>query len=118
MVSCAREPADSLLSGDVTRVRRKIYIYVSVCKCMATKSITITEEAYERLRQSKREAESFSRVIKRLTSNAAGLLRFAGSISDEEADRLEERIKKNRERWMKEEAKRREQIRRELHGVS
>lgn len=85
---------------------------------MATKTITITEEAYRRLRQSRKEDESFSQIIQRLTSNAGGLLKFAGTLTEEQAQRLEEQIRKNRKRWMKQEAKRREEIRRQLYGVS
>ena len=92
--------------------------YPPMCVGMATKNISITEEAYRRLASFRKERESFSHVITRLTSNAGRLLKFAGSLSHEEADRLMERIKENRDRWIKEEAKKREELRRALHGVS
>lgn len=85
---------------------------------MATKTLTITEEAYRRLKQSKTEDESFSRAITRLTSNAGKLLKFAGTLTDEEANRLEARIKENRKRWMKVEMEKKEQLRRQWNGVS
>ena len=85
---------------------------------MATKSITITEDAYKRLRQSKHDDESFSHVIKRLTGNAQLIRTLFGVLSKEEGDRLEASIKENRQRWLKEEAKRREQLRRQLDGLS
>lgn len=85
---------------------------------MATKSITITEEAYRRLKHSKDRDESFSQVITRLTGNARAIRSLFGILSKEEADRLEERIKANRKRWMEVEAKRKEELRRLLHGVS
>ena len=85
---------------------------------MATKSITITEDAYQRLKHSKHEDESFSRVIKRLTGNARSIRALFGVLSKEEGDRLEASIKENRKRWLKEEAKKREQLRRQLDGLS
>ncbi len=45
---------------------------------MATKNITITEDAYERLRSLKREGESFSDVVTRLTEQEDPMS-FAGS---------------------------------------
>jgi len=45
---------------------------------MPTKTITITEEAYERLRREKMEGESFSEVIIRLTERKRGIDEFAG----------------------------------------
>jgi len=45
---------------------------------MATKNITITEDAYERLRVLKREDESFSDLVVRLTEGEDPMV-FAGS---------------------------------------
>ncbi len=63
---------------------------------MATKTISITEEAYSRLASKKHGKESFSEVINRIT-NKVSLLNFAGILSKEDADKLEEEIKKGRE---------------------
>jgi predicted CopG family antitoxin len=45
---------------------------------MASKNITITEDAYDRLKALKREDESFSDLVTRLTENADPMA-FAGS---------------------------------------
>ncbi len=62
---------------------------------MGTKTISITEEAYGRLDNRKKERESFSEVINRLTSKKS-LTEFAGIFSKEEAKELEDNIKKGR----------------------
>lgn len=49
---------------------------------MGTKSLTITEEAYERLRAHKREGESFTETIIRLTGAERDLLQGFGSMAD------------------------------------
>lgn len=67
---------------------------------MATKTISITEEAYERLAARKQKHESFSEVIKRMT-NKVNLLDFAGFLTKEEADRLEAAVRAGRERSRK-----------------
>ncbi len=62
---------------------------------MATKTISITEEAYDRLLTKKREKESFSDVINRIT-NKLNLLGFAGLLTKEEADNIEKSIREAR----------------------
>ncbi len=76
---------------------------------MATKTLTITEDAYERLDALKEDNESFSEVIRRLTSKVR-LTDFAGILSDEEAKTVKKRISHLRE----ESAKRMEQTRKVL----
>ena len=62
---------------------------------MATKTISITEEAYKRLTSLKRENESFSEVINRVTGRVK-LSDFHGIISKEFGDELEKSIKEER----------------------
>ncbi len=59
---------------------------------MATKTLTITEDAYERLAAFKDETESFSDVITKITGKVS-LLSIAGVLTKEEADDIEESIK-------------------------
>lgn len=51
---------------------------------MATKSLTITEEAYERLREYKREDESFTDAILRLTGGERDVMSGFGAMADVE----------------------------------
>ena len=62
---------------------------------MATKTISITEEAYERLMAKKQTGESFSEVINKIT-NKVNLLDFAGILSREEAEKLEKAVRQAR----------------------
>ena len=63
---------------------------------MATKTISIKEEAYERLASLRKGNESFSEIISRITGKVR-LRDFFGILSKEEGERLEENIKKIRE---------------------
>ncbi|MEM3126882.1 MAG: antitoxin VapB family protein [Candidatus Woesearchaeota archaeon] len=58
---------------------------------MATKTITITENAYETLRGLKRKNESFSKTILRLGKRKP-LSYFFGALSKESGVRLEKAI--------------------------
>ena len=60
-----------------------------------TRNITITDEAYERLKNKKEVHESFTDAILRLTKKAK-LTDFAGVLSDSEADTLVKRIESSR----------------------
>ena len=64
---------------------------------MATKTISITEEAYERLAAKKAERESFTDVILRMTGKVK-LTDFAGALSPKTADVVERRIRELRKR--------------------
>lgn len=63
---------------------------------MATKTITITTEAYERLAALKGEKDSFSDTINKLTKKTS-LYDLVGILSKEGADELKKNIKKVRE---------------------
>ena len=67
---------------------------------MATKTITITEGAYEKLKMRKKENESFSDVINR-TMPYTDWTEFIGVLSEESARKLEESIKESRKSWSK-----------------
>ncbi|TLZ71779.1 MAG: hypothetical protein E6K10_04050 [Methanobacteriota archaeon] len=54
---------------------------------MATKTINLTEGAYARLQALKREGESFSEVVDRLTGKFA-LLELVGILDEKAAGRL------------------------------
>lgn len=64
---------------------------------MARKTISLDEEAYERLKAHKREDESFSDAVKRLTSGRSWK-EVAGFLSEEEAEELEQIVESSRSR--------------------
>jgi len=66
-----------------------------MCVQMATKTISLDEEAYERLNAQKEEGESFSDVIKRLAGERSWK-EVTGILNDEEAKDLEEAIEEGR----------------------
>jgi len=64
---------------------------------MATKTISLDEEAYERLKARKKEGESFSEVVKRLAGERSWA-EVTGILVEEEADALEDADEKGRAR--------------------
>ncbi len=64
---------------------------------MATKTISLDEEAYEHLKAHKRDGESFSDVVKRIAGERSWT-EVAGILSDAEAEELERTIEHGRER--------------------
>ncbi len=62
---------------------------------MATKTITITVDAYKRLLANKKARESFSDVVCRITGKGS-LMRFAGILSKETGDALATAVKQSR----------------------
>jgi len=62
---------------------------------LATKTISITVDAYKRLASSKKARESFSQVICRLT-NKTDLTKFAGILSKKTTATVEEAVQASR----------------------
>ncbi len=62
---------------------------------MSVRTVTITEEAYRKLRAHKSSDESFSDVVNRLASRRP-LASFAGTLSHESAEALRRAIAKDR----------------------
>ena len=49
---------------------------------MGTKSLTITDEAYDRLKEHKRKGESFTETILRLTGSERDLMKGFGTMQE------------------------------------
>lgn len=62
---------------------------------MGTKTISLADDAYDRLKAEKREGESFSDVVRRLTDGVE-LSDYYGVLSDDTADELEAAIDEHR----------------------
>jgi predicted CopG family antitoxin len=62
-----------------------------------SKSIRLSEDAYERLAAHKDEDETFSEVVLRLAGERS-LLELAGILSDDEAASLRDAVDKRRDR--------------------
>jgi len=82
---------------------------------MTTKTITITENAYEALRGLKAERESFSETILRVAKRKP-LSHFFGALSKESGERLEKEVERARKEHMITRAKRIDRIAAELEG--
>jgi predicted CopG family antitoxin len=62
-----------------------------------SKSIRLSEDAYERLAAHKRADETFSDVVLRLAGERS-LVEIAGILSDDEADAMREAVEERRAR--------------------
>ena len=66
-----------------------------MCIIMSSKNISISDEAYNKLKKFKGKKESFTDVINRLTSKAT-LLELRGTLSKYEADSIKSSIEESR----------------------
>ena len=64
---------------------------------MATKTISVMEDAYEMLAIKKQKNESFSELIRRVFGKKTDIMRFAGSWKDIPDERIEQMKKSIRE---------------------
>lgn len=69
-----------------------MYVYTY----MGSKTISITEDGYERLRSHKREGESFSDAVRRLTGGEQDIWRGFGPYEGEAGERLRKAVDANR----------------------
>jgi predicted CopG family antitoxin len=63
---------------------------------MGTKTVRLEEDVYERVRSQKRDDETFSEAIDRLTGGAS-LLDLEETLDDEETEDVREAIEESRE---------------------
>ena len=85
-----------------------VHIVPSIYTHMSSKTISLSEEAYEKLKAEKHLGESFSKTVKRLVKKRP-LTAFAGAWSDLEEEKIEEIkniLKKEREISFKEKSSR------------
>lgn len=64
---------------------------------MATKNISISEDAYDRLKSLKEEDESFSDVINRISRNYTNVTKFSGAFP--EIGEVKEELEREREEF-------------------
>jgi len=80
-------------------VEEGLSMVVCIHTCMTSKNVIIKEEDYRKLKDAKREGESFGDVIERLLSRRTSLLPLWGSLSSSEAiSEIEEQTREIRKK--------------------
>ncbi|MBS1263844.1 MAG: hypothetical protein MAG715_01036 [Methanonatronarchaeales archaeon] len=80
---------------------------------MGTKTISLSDDAYEQLKAKKREGESFSDVVRRLFPKVR-LEEFHGALSEGTTEELEIHVEESRERHREKRKERMEEIEEKL----
>ncbi len=95
---------------------QKLYKHPHICVGMATKNISITEGAYNKLiRMKTRENESFSEVINNLEEKKKiRLMDYFGILSKDAGEELEKHVIERRKKHQESRKKRIKQIVKEL----
>lgn len=75
------------------------YMHAHIHRCMGTKTISITDEAYEILKSRKEKGESFSDVVRRTLGTK--ITDYAGILPTESAKELKKRTEEGRARSRK-----------------
>lgn len=65
---------------------------------MATKTLTIREDVYKRLKSMKRDDESFSDLLERLSGNEEDVMKGFGVFAGEKGDEFAAGVEEARER--------------------
>ena len=82
---------------------------------MGTKTISLADDAYEKLKAEKREGESFSDVVRRLAGGVT-LAEYHGVLGDDTAAELEEVVERRRDDRSSEHRARVDELAEELDG--
>lgn len=77
---------------------------------MGTKTISLADDAYERLKAAKREGESFSDVVRRLTQSVT-IAEYHGVLEEETAEELDVLVEARRSTMTDEQRTRVDQLR-------
>lgn len=81
------------------------------------KTITITEEAYDKLKRMKLEDESFSNLIKRIDTQKTSINSIIGIMKNIDTEAIKKKIKEFREEFTKDVEKRKNVLTRQLSNT-
>ncbi|MFB6215857.1 MAG: antitoxin VapB family protein, partial [Candidatus Aenigmatarchaeota archaeon] len=101
--------------------RRVRYIQIHVCvllinsEQMGTKTISLSEDAYDRLKRLKKENESFSDLVRRITRKIK-FKNFHGILGEKAAEELQEIMSGERENHARSYENRIERMKKKLQG--
>lgn len=77
--------------------KRNTHVLNGPHTCVASRTVNLSQEAYDLLASLKQDRESFSDVVKRLAGERS-LLEIVGVLDEQQAEKLHERIEAGRDR--------------------